>query len=156
MRDPEDGRLTYGGVYRPVRSRRLRFEIVKPGERPVRAETMNGNCVLVPVEIAAAIGNISAEYRQKMGDFDYGLRAGRAGYPIWVAPGSFGICATHPPRRTDQAPLATEVARLWSVKELPFGPWATFTRRWGGPLWPLYFVSPYVRRTAQLIGERLR
>jgi GT2 family glycosyltransferase len=91
-----------------------------------------------------------------MGDFDYGLRAQRAGCSVWLAPGVLGECAEHPPRRTDEQPLIAELRRLWSIKELSPRAWATFTRRWAGPLWPAYWLSPYVRRGLRLMAERVR
>lgn len=156
MRDPDDGHLTYGGVVRTSALRRFNFTLVEPTDEPLRVETMNGNCVIVPKAVAHNLGNLSSSYRQKMGDYDYGLRARQAGYGVWVAPGTYGDCARHPERRTDLAPLVDELNRLWSVKELPFRPWWAFTRRWGGILWPIYFISPYVRRGANLIAERAR
>ena len=153
---PDDGRFTYGGVRRPSRLRPLDLELVPPASEPREALTFNGNCVLIPHSVVELVGNIDPAYRQKMGDFDYGFRTRSAGGSVWVAPGTIGTCATHPPRRTDQAPLRDELRRLWSVKELPFGPWATFTRRWAGPAWPIFMTSPYVKRAAHLVWERLR
>lgn len=155
-RDPDDGHITYGGVVRRTPLRRFDFVLVDPSDEPVMADTMNGNCTLIPKSVAHELGNITDAYRQKMGDFDYGLMARQQGFGVWVAPGTHGVCSTHPERRTDVAPLRDELRRLWSIKELPFGPWAAFTRRWGGPLWPLYFLSPYLRRGGRLVAERLR
>jgi GT2 family glycosyltransferase len=154
-RHPETGLLSYGGVRRTSSRRPLSFMLVAPGEDPEPAETMNGNIALVPREVARRVGNIDPAYRQKMGDFDYGLRARKQGCAVWVAPGTIGECATHPGRRTDEQPLLDELRRLWSVKELPPRPWATFVRRWAGPLWPAYWLSPYVRRGAGLVAERV-
>lgn len=155
-RDSQDGHVTYGGRVRKDPRRPFRFSLVEPRHEPMQALTMNGNCVLVPREVADDMGNLAPAYRQQMGDHDYGLRANKAGYGIWVAPGTFGVCDVHPPRDTTKANLGEELSRLWSVKELPFGSWATFTRRWGGILWPLYFVSPYLRRGIWLVRERVR
>lgn len=154
-RDPETGELTYGGRVRPDPSRPLQFELVEPGDEPRPCETMNGNTVLIPRAVVQRVGNIDPAYVQKMGDLDYGLRARAAGCSVWVAPGTIGTCARHPARRSDERPLRDELRRLWSTKELPPGPWATFTRRWGGSLWPLRWASPYVRRGARLAVERL-
>ena len=155
MRHPETGALTYGGVVRPSRLRPLQFRLVPPSDEPRPTDTMNGNCVLVPRAVTDKIGNIDPAYRQKLGDFDYGLRARAAGCSVFVAPGTFGTCATHPPR-TATATLGEEFRRLYSIKELPPRPWATFTRRWSGPLWPLYWLSPYLRRGMSLCTERAR
>ena len=153
-REPDSGELSYGGVRRPDRWRPLHFERVPVAEVPQAVDTMNGNCVLIAHVVAERLGNIDAAYLQKLGDFDYGLRASAAGIPIWVTPGTIGTCATHPPRLTAEQSLAAEIRRLWSHKELPVGPWKTFARRWGGSLWPAYFLSPYARRAAQLMVGR--
>lgn len=155
-REPDTGQLSYGGAIRPDRRRPLHFERAPVADIPQRVDTMNGNCVLIPAAAAEVVGNVDPAFLQKLGDFDYGLRAAAAGVELWTAPGTIGACATHPPRRTDEQPLADEVRRLWSDKELPSGPWRAFAKRWGGPLWPLYFASPYVQRSVRLVRQRIR
>lgn len=153
-RHPDTGELTYGGVVRPYRWRPLRFELVSPGDALRPCETMNGNTVLIPREVVRRVGNIDPAFVQQMGDYDYGLRARAAGCSIWIAPGTIGTCASHPERRTDQQLLIEEWRRLWSTRELPPGPWAVFTRRWAGKLWPLFWLSPYLKRACRLTLER--
>lgn len=153
-RHPDTGEVTYGGVVRPSRWRRLHWELVAPADVPVPCETMNGNAVLVPRAVVDCVGNIDPRFSHAMGDYDYGLRARRAGCSVWVAPGTVGTCASHPRRRSDQQPLISEWRRLWSTKQLSPRSWAVFARRWGGRLWPLYWLSPYVRRSARLVLER--
>jgi hypothetical protein len=74
--------------------------------------------------------------------------------PFVVEPGTVGTCASHPKRRPGEQPLGDELRRLWSIKELPPGPWAVYSRRWAGRLWPLYWLGPYLRRGVQLALER--
>jgi GT2 family glycosyltransferase len=146
-RDPTTGALTYGGVVRPHRTRPLHYELVSPDPREeVRVETMNGNCVLVPREVFALVGNLAAAYTHGMGDYDYGHRVERAGGEVWLAPGTFGTCARNP-RPRPAASLAEHRARTTGVTTgLPRSEWFTFARRWAGPAWPVFAVSPYVRR----------
>jgi GT2 family glycosyltransferase len=153
-RHPDTGELTYGGQVRRSRWRPLAWTLVQPGAEPRSSETMNGNTVLIPRSVVQRIGNIDPAYVQQMGDLDYGLRARDAGCEVWIAPGTVGTCASHPERRTDVQPLRRELARLWSVKELAPRPWLVFTRRWAGPLWPIYWASPYLRRGLGLVLER--
>lgn len=153
-RHPETGEHTYGGLIRPFRRRPLRFELVEPGDQPRPCETMNGNIVLVPRAVVQQVGNIDPAFVQKMGDYDYGLRARAVGSSIWIAPGTIGTCASHPARSTTEQPLSRELRRLWSIKELPPGPWAVFVRRWAGGLWALRWLSPYVRRGSLLALQR--
>jgi GT2 family glycosyltransferase len=153
-RHPETGELTYGGQTRLSHRRRLSWALVPPGGEPRQCETMNGNIVLVPRAVVQRVGNIDPAFIQLMGDLDYGLRARAAGCEVWVTPGIVGVCASHPPRRTDLQPLRRELARLWSVKELTPRPWLVFAHRWAGPLWFCYWLSPYLRRGLGLILQR--
>jgi GT2 family glycosyltransferase len=154
-RHPETGELTYGGQVRLSRRRRLKWTQVQPGSEPRRCETMNGNTVLVPRAVVQRVGNIDPAYIQQMGDLDYGLRASAAGCEVWIAPGTVGECASHPPRRTDLQPLRHELSRLWSVKQLAPRPWLVFAHRWAGRLWFFYWLSPYLRRGLGLILQRV-
>jgi GT2 family glycosyltransferase len=145
-RDPATGDFTYGGVVRPHRWRRLRYEWVEPGHDPQPVETMNGNCVLIPHEVVDRVGNLAGVYTHGMGDFDYGHRATRAGCEVWIAPGTVGTCSRNPTR--PRAGSFDEHRRQVTSPTggLPPAEWLTFARRWAGPLWPIYGVSPYVRR----------
>jgi GT2 family glycosyltransferase len=153
-RDPDNGELTYGGVVRPDPRRPLHYERREPGPRPLPAETMNGNCVLVPAAVVDRIGTLAAAYTHGMGDYDYGHRAVRAGCEVWVAPGTIGTCSRNAPQ-AHAASFDEHRRRATSpTGGLPPAEWFTFARRWSGPLWPVYAVSPYVRRFARWAGSR--
>lgn len=154
-RHPDTGKLTYGGIVRRYRWRPLRGELVEPGDEPRPCHTMNGNATLISRAVVRRAGNIDPAFVQQMGDFDYGLRARAAGCSIWIAPGTVGTCASHPERRPGERPFFEELRELWSIKTLPPGPWAIYTRRWAGRLWPLYWLSPYLRRGYRLARARL-
>lgn len=154
-RDPETGTLTYGGVFRPSRLRPLRFDLIPPTQRPRRCETMNGNCVLIPRAVAQRVGNLEPAYQHGMGDYDYGLRARAAGCEVWITPGTIATCATNPQVRSDERPLREEWQRVRSTKGLPPSDWKVFSRRWAGVLWPVYWLSPFVRRGIALLRQRL-
>ena len=92
-REPGTGAHTYGGVVRSSRFHPNKYRLLEPGETPRACETMNGNCVLIPRAVVSLTHNLSPEFRHGMGDFDYGLRARKAGCSVWVAPGYVGVCA---------------------------------------------------------------
>lgn len=154
-RDPDTGELTYGGVQRRMRTRPLRFDLVTPGEAPQQCDTMNGNCVLIPSGVAERVGNLEPGYRHAMGDYDYGLRARAEGCDVWITPGTIATCADNPIPVPGHDRLRDEWRRVHSTKGLPPRDWMVFSRRWAGPLWPLYWVSPYIRRGSALVRERL-
>lgn len=143
VRDRASRDLTYSGVTR-ARLRRMVFRPVYPSSAPRRADTMNGNVVLIPATVAERLGNLDPAFRHGLADYDYGLRAAVEGIEVWVAPGFAGECS----RNGRPAYSSTPVARLrqrTSPKDIPARSWLTFTRRHGGPLWPVYYVAPYLK-----------
>jgi len=153
-RDPATGDLTYGGVVRPHRWRPMRYELVEVALEAQRAETMNGNCVFVPRDVVSRIGNLAAAYTHGMGDYDYGHRATRAGCEVWVAPGTIGTCARNPTRPRAGSLDEHRRRAMSPTSGLPPAEWFTFARRWAGPLWPVFGVSPYVRRFLRWANKR--
>jgi GT2 family glycosyltransferase len=143
-----EGRVTYGGRVRRSRWRRFNFELVWDEKRALPCEAVEGNCVLIPREVAQRVGNLDPTFEHAMGDTDYGLRALRAGFRSFVAAGIIGYCSDNSMAgtyRDDSISLCRRGQLLLSRKGLPMRSWLHFTRRHGGLLWPLYFSSPYVR-----------
>jgi len=146
--DPVTGALTYSGVRRS-RWHPLRTSLVEPGDRPLEADTFNGNVVLVPRSVYERVGPIDGGFSHSQADFDYGFRARAAGARIVVAPGTHGTCSrARPPHFEDPKLSLRERWRLiQSPKGLPMGSHARYLRRHGGLLWPLFWAVPYVKLT---------
>lgn len=143
------GQFTYGGWGRQGKGWVPRYVQVPPSDVPQPCETMNGNCVLISRAAARVLGNMDPVYRHGIGDMDYGLRATRAGIPVWIAPGYAGHCV-HDHRiegsyldRT--LPLSVRWKKITSPKGLAPGAWLTYCRRHAGSLWLLYWAWPYVK-----------
>jgi len=87
--DANHSKLTYGG--------RLREGMIPnpTGElRPV--ECFNGNIVLVPQFVFRQLGYLDDYFTHSKGDFDYGLRAKKAGLQIYQIGKVLGECDEHP------------------------------------------------------------
>jgi GT2 family glycosyltransferase len=144
--DPTTGKATYGGRVRLHRFRPLQFSLVEPGAVPLHCETMNANSVLLPADVVTHIGNLDPAFVHGLGDFDYGLRAARAGYDLLVCPGFVGQCSGGTDR--GDMPVSFRSLRMaWKSitgpKALPPVAWRTFTQRYAGPFWILYWLKPY-------------
>ena len=142
------GRVTYGGRARRSRWHRFNFELIWDERKPVPCEVIEGNCVLIPREVAQQVGNLDPTFEHAMGDTDYGLRALRAGFKSFVAAGIVGYCSENSTAGTyhdDSLSFRKRWQLVLSRKGLPMRSWLHFTRRHGGLLWPLFFLSPYVR-----------
>lgn len=145
--DASTGTTTYGGVVRRSRWKRHWFCAVTPGTQPIECETMNGNCVLIPAAVARRVGNLDPAFTHGISDFDYGLRARKLGIRVLVAPGFVGTCGRNSISGTwrDPAlPLPVRLRKARTPKGLPPREWLTFVRRHTGPLWMLYWISPYL------------
>jgi GT2 family glycosyltransferase len=146
--DANDGRLTYGGVIRPNKWKTLSFKLITPIDKPIESETMNGNCVLVPNEVAQALGNLEPKFAHAMGDLDYGLRARCAGFAVWVMAGFAGTCANNAATNTFNdisLPAIVRLRKMLKPNGLPPYSWYVFTRRHAGILWPIFWIWPYVK-----------
>lgn len=146
--DGRDGQQTYGGVNRAGQLKPTAFVKVAPQNIAVRCETMNGNCVLIPNQIARAVGGMEHKFAHAMGDLDYGLRAGYAGYQIWVMPSYAGTCSNNSSEGSFNDASLSVSERLRKMKQpkgLPLTSWRVFTQRHAGVLWPLYWLWPYAK-----------
>jgi GT2 family glycosyltransferase len=158
-RDPQTGVHTYGGVVRSSRIHPNKYRLQEPGDKPLPCDTMNGNCVLIPSAVAAVVHSLSPEFQHGMGDFDYGLRARKAGCAVWVAPGYIGDCAANGASGGfEDARLAmySRWRHMMSNKGLPPREYLVYMRRHGGSGWPLYWAMPYVRVIVSSLFARPR
>lgn len=109
--------------------------VLQPTDAPRRIELFNGNIVLVNRRAFEVIGRLSSAYSHGLGDIDYGVRAKRAGVPVWLAAGTLGSCAANKTVRWRQTNLP-----LWKrLRELhrPTGcpPWQLARLVWSSGGW---------------------
>jgi GT2 family glycosyltransferase len=146
---------TYGGMVRGSRMRPASYRLAQPSFISIEpCDTMNGNCTLVPREIASIIGNLDYQFNHNFGDIDYGLRARASGFSIYMAPGFIGSCSENTDRGTwkdRNIGLRKRWSLLNSPKGCPWAEWSIFTKRHLGRTWILYALSPYVKVVFQSI-----
>ena len=141
------GITTYGGRKRVSVFRPLRSDLVAPASKPISCDTMNGNCVLIPSSVVKAIGPLDPVFHHSMGDMDYGFRARKAGFGIWVMPGFAGVCGKNLREGAwmdPEVPLLERLRNLTASKGLPLWPWAVYAFRHGGLLGLVVWAWTYV------------
>lgn len=145
--DPQAQMMLTGGcvVARKRGFRNLRPQL--PGEQPTKVLTMAGNCVLIPDNVARAVGNIDQAFPHGMGDLDYGLRATKKGFSVWLCPGFVADCSLNGVwgQFDPRAPLLTRLKQRASLKGYPPGPTWIYCRRHLGIFWFLHWIKPYLR-----------
>lgn len=141
MRDPDDSVITYSGMRRSG-LHPLALELVEPGDEETPVQTVNGNFLLVPVQVAQEMGGIDGGYAHGLADVDYGFRAGKLGFQVLLAPGSFGICGRNP--ELPSAPVMEAWRRYTGVKG-PGHPSSMrrILRRLRPVTWPAYMGASY-------------
>ena len=133
------GRYSYGG-------RTTYGKIIPPDPViPVVCEVFNGNLVLVPRSVYEALGTMDRFYSHSFGDFDYGVRADKAGIISVVAPGILAECDRNeslPEWRNSEVPLKNRYAAITGPKGRPFKEQFIYDFRAYGPLHAvLHFLS---------------
>ena len=152
--DPETGETSYGGWQSISRVFPTRLRPVTSSNEVLACDAANGNCVLIPAKAATEVGNVDPYFSHRMGDMDYSFRARKKGFEIFMVPGVIGKCEQNRDleNRISSVSGVRERWRLFtSNRGLPVAEWREFNRRHGGPLWPILFLSPYVKFWASAI-----
>jgi len=147
VQDPITGVLTYGGVKRTSRWWPLKFTPIVANGGLQECETMDGNCVLIPREVARLVGNLDKTFTHRSGDWDYGLRARMLGCSIWAMPGFIGTCTRNPESihwMGANLPLIERLKKVNHPKGMPFRERKVYSKRHAGPFWYLYWMTPYI------------
>lgn len=119
-----NGILTYGG-------RNETGKVAQSSDdSPVPVVMMNGNIVLVPQAVYRQLGTLDPYFTHARGDFDYGLRARKAGIAMWQAGHPLGECDLH--ERID----------AWCDPEIPLGKrWKLMHRPNGMPPKEIFYLE---------------
>lgn len=112
-----------------------------------RIQYFNGNVVMVSRDAFRILGPLSADFTHGFGDVDYGVRARRAGVPVWLAAGGVGRCASNgtPLWQRPDVPLWRRLRELHRPTGCP--PWQLARLIWrnGGWWFPWSILKLYLR-----------
>jgi GT2 family glycosyltransferase len=150
MVDPTTKKLTYGGRNKSSGINPLKkTTILEPQVEPITCSFVNGNLTLIPKNTVNKIGILSDIYTHGMGDFDYGLRAQSVGLDCWIAPGIFGECEVNPIKgswKDKTLDINSRVEKTKNITQLPpMNEWFHFTRQHARYVWPLLWLSTWLR-----------
>lgn len=122
-----------------------------------KCEYFNGNVVLIPYQVFKKVGFIDSKFHHGKGDFDYGLRAKKAGIDSFVSSSYVAICELH-----NQLPIWCNsnysILKRWRSFISPLGgnPKANFIlerRHFGLVPATLHYFSIYLRLIFPQIWE---
>lgn len=105
--------ITYGG-------RDKYGKIIDPNNQPQPCHFFNGNIVLIPKYVHEKAGTNDPFFRHSLGDFDYGLRAGKLGVKMYVSPNVLGTC-DHPDALSSWSNPKINFVERWKAFRSPLG-----------------------------------
>ena len=155
--DPGSGKMTYGG--RKLYSRRRpQGYLVQSETHPVECDLGNANIMLVPSAVVDRIGILSDKYTHGIADFDYTLRAKKAGFPAIVPPGIFGTCVNDHGKKwkSQNAKLSERVKYLYSVKGLAYNEYLAYIKNHFPLDLPASFVKLWLKTLLPVIYDTFK
>jgi GT2 family glycosyltransferase len=139
--DKSTGEITYGGR-RLKNSYNISSILMTPdGKSPQPCDLGNANIMLVPAKVVEQIGILSDGYTHGIADFDYTIKAKKAGIPSYISSSYNGYCANeYDISWLNTTSLKQRVDYLYSVKGLAYKQYLHFIRKH----FPLYLPQAWL------------
>lgn len=141
---PNTGQFSYGGrkLLKPHKS--TSTIIIPDGKTYQTCELGNANIMMVSREVFNTIGGFSEWYTHGIADYDYSLRAVRAGFPVIVLPNYEGECEDDHGNnwKSQSAPLKERIKFLYSPKGLAYKEYLAYVKE--------FFPTEYQEQKAKL------
>lgn len=140
--DLSTGKTSYGGGELASKKRWKMKMIEAPGEFR-QCDFGNANIMLVPKKIVEDIGVLSEGYTHSLADYDYTLKARKAGYDVLVAPGFLGSCVDDHGNnwKSKNTSLKERIQYLMSPKGLAYKEYLSFIKQH----FPLSYPSAFIK-----------
>jgi GT2 family glycosyltransferase len=115
------GKISYGGRKLYNRHKVQSFSVYSDTEL-LECDMANANIMLVPRAVVKSVGILSGSYTHSIADFDYTIRAKKAGFHSYVVPGISGYCIDDHGHnwRSSKVSLADRIKYLKSPKGLAY------------------------------------
>lgn len=90
--DKETGVISYGGNILTKGFNHPAFELLKPSDEPQPCHLTNANILYIEKNVVDSIGFFDDTFTHGIADYDFSLRAVKAGFPVYITPGVCGYC----------------------------------------------------------------
>jgi GT2 family glycosyltransferase len=156
-KDNISGELSYGGRKLFKKGKIQSYTIFSEVDA-LECDLANANILLVPKAVVDHIGILSADYTHSIADFDYTLRAKKAGFSTIVVPGILGYCTDDHGVNWKSAgvPLKARIQYLKSPKGLAYNEYLTFIRKHFPLHLPAAFFKLWLKTLFPVIWDKLK
>ncbi len=155
--ESDTGKISYGGQKLYNKNKVQCYTIYSDTEY-MECDMANANIMLVPAAIVQKIGILSPAYTHSIADFDYSLRAQKAGYKVLVVPGILGYCVDDHGQnwKSADASLADRIKYLKSPKGLAYKEYMHFIKTHFPSHVPATFVKLWMKTLFPVIWDRFK
>ncbi|MEP3209502.1 MAG: glycosyltransferase family 2 protein [Maribacter sp.] len=141
-------KISYGGNVFTNRFLGKYIKVVPNEETPQECELGNANIQLVHKDVVKKVGVLSEGFYHGLADFDYTLKAKRAGIPVLVTPNILGVCTNDhndPFETLHHLSLKERVKKLYNPIGLDFRSNLQYMKRNFIYRLPLVFLTGWIK-----------
>lgn len=152
-----EGKLTYGG--RKIKNKVFVSDYRVYSENSfLDCDLGNANIMLVAAGIVQRIGILSQNFTHGIADYDYTLKARKAGFGVVVAPGILGMCVHDHGKnwKPSGTSLKERIAYLKSPKGLAYKEYLEYIKDHFPLYYPSAFTKLWVKTLFPSVWERLK
>lgn len=152
-----DNEISYGGRKLYNQNKVQNYTAYSETEY-VECDLANANIMLVPREIVEQVGILSDQYTHSIADFDYTLKAKKAGFKAVVMPGVLGSCIDDHGNnwKSGKATLKERISYLKSPKGLAYKEYMAFIKHHFPTHAPEAFVKLWMKTLFPVIWDKFK
>ncbi len=155
--DKMNNEITYGGNVIKKRGLRIKTKSILPGKEPQKIDTANANILWVDANVVKKIGVLSDKYTHGIADYDYALRANKAGFPVLLTPEIGGYCKDdHGNNWKNNLNLKKRIEYLKSPTGLAYKEYLFYVKKHFPITLPYAFVMLWLKTLFPVLWARLK
>jgi len=155
--DNNSGQISYGGWKLQAKGR-WKSSRIHSFTSYLDCDFGNANIMLVPHAVVEEIGILASHFTHSLADYDYTLKAKRAGFRVQVAPGFLGSCIDDHGRnwKSYNTTLKERISYLKSPKGLAYKEYLYFIKDHFPMSYPSVFVKLWMKTFFPFIWDVLK
>ncbi len=156
--DDVTGKISYGGRKLADKNSWGEGSFVYSETEFVSCDVANANILLVPADVVKELGILSTRFTHGLADYDYTIKAKKAGFGLLVAPGFLGTCIDDHGNNWKSAgtSLKKRLAYLKSPKGLAYSEFLGFIKEHFPKSFPAVFVKLWLKTLFPVIWDKFK
>ncbi|WP_031529605.1 glycosyltransferase family 2 protein [Dyadobacter crusticola] len=150
-------KISYGGK-KLTSNFSIKSVQVFSSKEAVECDLGNANIMLVPAAVVEKVGILSENFTHGIADYDYTLKAKKAGFSVFVAPGILGECTDDHGNnwRGSNTRLSERIKYLKSPKGLAYHEYLGFIRDHFPVYYPFAFSKLWLKTLFPFLWDNLK